>query len=126
MRLKNPTITNVEIAEKLGIGRTTLQAIIRQAKAEGWLQFSDPMTRIEYEIIPKAVDNLNYWLEKRDKVATLETMKGTAFKDYQAYKGTGDNGSTTYLALKIEMPDGEDAPKVIEGKIVGKPKELKE
>jgi hypothetical protein len=124
MRTAEPGITNIEVAKRLGIAPRSLNTLISKASKEGWLKFDDPLSRIEHEIIPKTIDNLNYWLDKKDKTISLETAKGTIFKVYQASKGALE-APQTVLALKIEMAGAESA-KVIEGCVVGKPRQLEE
>jgi hypothetical protein len=116
-------ITNRECAQRMGMTRQNLSYILNKAVAEGWLKFDDPIERLEHEIIPKALDNLTILLNDRDRVATLETMKGTSFPAYREAKGIGD-APQTVLALKIETADPAQA-KIVTGTIVGRPKELK-
>jgi len=115
-----PNITQVEAAQRLGIAYSTLRNYIYRANAEGWLRFEDPLARLEHEIVPSAVQNLSIMLKDQDRVATLETLKGTLFRTYQDIHGSKD-APQTILALKIEMSGGE-SPKFIEGHIVGTPK----
>lgn len=128
MRATEPGISNKEVARRLGITSGTLNSMIHKASKEGWLVFEDPLSRIEYEIVPKVVENLNYFLDQRDKTVTIEAAKGTIFKVFQEAKGLNE-GSTTVLALKIEaappLEKGEQ-PKVIVGEIVGRPRLLEE
>jgi hypothetical protein len=111
LRTLEPDITNTDAAQRLGIARTHLQHCIRLAVKEGWLQFNEPISRIEHEIVPKAIDNLNELLQNKNKMATIETVKNTVFKQYLESKGVRDM-PTTVLALKIE------AAPVVEGEIV--------
>lgn len=126
IRMQDPDITMTEAAKRLNIGRNTLYRAIAQGRAQGWLKLEDPIDRIEYEIIPKTVDNLNYFLDKKDKAVTIEAAKGTIFKQFQEAKGLLENSNTTVLALKIEsLPLTDGAPaKFITGQIIGKPREL--
>ena len=55
---------------------------------------------------------------------TIETAKGTIFKQYQDSKGISD-APQTILALKIETI-GVDDQKIIEGHVVGVARELGE
>ena len=119
-----PNSAKADIAEKMGISAATLYKIITDAQAQGLIKFTDPLERIDYEIIPKIVDNLNHFLDAKDKTVTIEAAKGTLFKSYQESRGISD-GNQTVLALKIEMPDGQDV-KILTGHIVGKPKSLSE
>ena len=124
MRALEPGITTMECAKRMGIAPITLATYISRARRAGWLVFDDPMSRLEHEIIPKVADNLNYYLDQRDRTVTIETAKGTLFKQYQAEQGIQDSAQTV-LAIKIEYPqDLIDSPeiKVISGNIVGKPK----
>lgn len=128
LRAMYPDITNTEIAARMGIKATSLNTLIWRSTKEGLIQFDDPMDKLEYEIIPKVVDNLKAYLDSADDGArlktTLETAKGTIFRQYQEVKGVNQNPQTV-LALKIEMPDG-DSIKLAAGQIVGKPKVLQE
>lgn len=117
-----PNSSKIEIAEKMGISHTTLYKIITEAQAQGLIKFTDPLERIDYEIIPKIVDNLNHFLDARDKTVTIEAAKGTLFRTYQDSKGITD-GAQTVLALRIEQPKEGDI-KILAGHIVGKPKGL--
>jgi hypothetical protein len=118
-QIEDPKITKVETARRLGISQKTLHAVINQAVKEGWLKFDDPLSRIEHEIVPKVVDNLNHFLDKKDKTVTIEAAKGTIFKTYLESKGISE-APQTVLALKIETVDGD--AKVIEGHVLGKPR----
>jgi len=120
MRALEPRITNVEVAKRLGIAVNYLNACITQAKKEGWLRFDDPVARMEYEIVPKVVDNLSMLLDKGDRTATIETAKGTIFKTYQESKGISEQPQTV-LALRIERADGDNM-KIVTGHIVGRSK----
>lgn len=123
-RMKDPGITNVEVAKRMGIAVSHLNTLITDARKEGWLVMEDPMLRLEHEIIPKTVDNLNLLLDQRDKQATLETAKGILFPQFKETKGISDQ-TVTALAIKIEMPDNlPNGPEVqvLSGTIVGRPK----
>lgn len=122
--MAEPGIKSNEIARRIGISPKTLYAYISQANREGWLKFDDPISRIDHEIIPKVLDNISEFLDQKDKTVTIETAKGTIFKQYQDEKGLGEV-SQTVLALKIETVE-PDRVKVITGHIVGKPKALLE
>lgn len=119
-----PDITVSEAAKRIGLAPQTLYNYIHRAGKEGWLKFDSPLERVENEIVPKAVDNLVHLLEVGDKIATIETLKGTVFKTYQA-KHAAQTTSQPILALKIEMVNpSEQSKMVIEGHIVGTPKVL--
>ena len=123
-RAVEPDITTKEVAERLGISTRVLNRHLLRARKEGWLQFEDPLERIEFEIVPKVIDNLSHFLDQQDKQVTIETAKGTIFKQYQESKGLVEN-NVTVLALKIEKPmDGE--PKVVAGTVVGRGRIIEE
>lgn len=124
IRSEHPEMRHGDIAKQLGISPRTLSGIIYKATKEGWLLFSDPVSRIENEIIPKVVDNLNFFLDAKDKTVTIETAKGTIFRKYADEQGIHDMPQTI-LALKIEKSDGPDV-KVAIGSIVGKPRQLED
>ena len=125
LRTINPDITGVDAAQEIGIARQYLYRVISQATREGWLKFDDPMSRVEHELIPKTLDNLNSFLDARDQKVTIEMAKGTIFKAYQEAKGLNPVAQTV-LALKNELPASAEAPRaeIIEGQIVGQPKVL--
>ena len=123
LSMMNPNQPVSAIAEKMGISRTQLYNVIKDGQSAGFLTFDDPLERIEHQIIPKVVDNLNFFLDAKDKTVTIEAAKGTLFKSYQDSKGISD-GNTTVLALKIEQADGGSEVKVLSGHIVGRPKGL--
>ena len=115
-----PGITNVEVAKRLGISTSHLQGCLTEARKEGWLRFEDPMSRMEFEIIPKTLDNLAQLLDNKDKTATIETAKGTIFKSYLNSQGISEQPQTV-LALRIDRADGENM-NIVTGRIVGKSK----
>lgn len=119
MRAEEPGITNNEIAKRLGISPGTLNNYVTRAAAEGWLKFDDPLSRVEYEIVPQVTKNLLKFLKEGDKTVTIETAKGTIFKTYQESKGI-TAAPTTILALRLETPEGDF--QMVSGKIVGQPK----
>ena len=125
MRATEPGIRNTEIAKRMGISPSTLNAVLCKARQEGWLRFDDPMTKLEHEIIPGVVDNLAEFVAKGDKTVTIEVAKGTIFKQYQESKGISDNPMTV-LALKIEAPKPGEDDKIMTGTIVGQPRGLED
>lgn len=122
LKVIEPDITIAEAARKLRISSRALNASILRGVEEGWLRFEDPLSKIEYQIVPKVIRNLNRLLDEGDKNVTIETAKGTIFKQYQESKGLNE-GAKTILALKIEMPEGENIPKLT-GQILGTPRVL--
>ena len=117
-------ITNTEIARRMGISRLTLQRSLTKATQEGWLKFTDPLARVEHEIIPKTLDNMTKFLNEGDRTVTIEAFKSTIARQYLESKGVSD-APQTVLALKIEAADPEQV-KFIGGTVVGKPKELRD
>lgn len=124
LRTKNPGMTVTAAAEEMGVGRSFLYEIIHRSVKEGWLRFDDPIDKIEHQIIPKVLDNIEEFLDKKDKTVTIEAAKGVVWKTYNEVKGLQDVPNTI-LALKIEAVDPSQV-KVISGTVVGKPRELKE
>ena len=111
-----------EIAETLGISVYTLKRALYQATRNGWLQFESPAERLEYELVPKAMDNADFFLGEKSERMTIEVLKGSGvFKTHQAMKVDGEVPHTV-LAIKIEAP--ADGVKMMSGQIVGKPREL--
>lgn len=124
MRGVEPTITVSEAAKRLSVNYRTLQKDIITATREGWLRFEDPLDRIDFQLIPKTLDNLNKLLDDEDKHTTIEVAKNTVFRSYQEAKGIGEQ-QTTVLALKIEHPKDDDRM-IITGEILGQPRALTE
>lgn len=123
-KAKEPTLTNAEIASRMGITSRSLNGYISRATQEGWLKFDDAFARVEYEIIPKTLDNMTKFLNDGDKTVTIEAFKSTIARQYLEAKGVSD-APQTVLALKIEAADPTGV-KVVQGTIVGRPRELKE
>lgn len=125
IRSLEPGITNIEVAKRLGISVGHLNTILSRANKEGWLKFEDPIAKLEYEIVPKVVDNLNYFLDAKDRTVTIETAKGTIFRQFQEVKGISD-APKTVLAIKLELPEGLVQPSPGTGRIVGAPRQIVE
>jgi hypothetical protein len=121
LRGKDPDLTINEAARQLRIPRKTLNAAIQQAVANGWLRFEDPLSRLEFEIVPKVINNLNAWLDENDKTVTIEAAKGMVFPVYREAKGVSE-APQTVLALKIESPTGEQSSAIMTGQILGTPR----
>ena len=70
-----------EIADRIGIKYATLRTMVYKASKEGWLKFTDPTERFQNQIVPKVVDNIEHWIDKKDKTMTIEAAKahGLAF-----------------------------------------------
>ncbi len=125
-RIAEPKITQAEMARRLNIDAATLARAIKAGINEGWLKFDEAMDRMRFEVVPKTLDGLVELLDQKDKKAIIETAKGAIFPIWQAAEGVA-NESALVLGIRIEYPEGHtQAPQVIEGQIVGKPKELKD
>lgn len=122
LRIEDPDINLHDSAKKLKTSKKLLQSAIQRAVEEGWLEFEDPLSKVEFEIVPKVLRNLNAWLDENDKQVTLETAKGVVFPIFRDAKGISD-APQTVLALKIEAPP-EGAPAVIQGQIIGTPRKF--
>lgn len=126
LRGQTPDITLTDAAKEIGIAPRTLASYVRDAAKEGWLQFSNPLEKLEHKVIPQAVDNLLEFLEAKDKQVTIEVARGTIFKSYQESQGM-NKAPQTILALHIETVPQEGVNiGVIEGKILGRPKQILE
>ena len=124
LRTIEPDITNLEIAQRMGLHKQYLYRTINQAVKDGWLSFDDPMARIEHEIVPKALDTISQHLDDGDAKMAIEVAKGAIFPAYKESKGVSQHGTNIAIALKVELPEGLVAPDIIEGQIVGRPKIL--
>ena len=118
----NPDASNVEIAKDLGITVRTLRAALYKGRKQGWLEFSDPLHELKYGMVPKAMENLNLFLDARDKDITRDIIKATVLAEYAAAEGIQQQPNTVF-ALKIELPEGFDkvaASANVRGVIVGR------
>ena len=115
-------LTHKQIGEELGLAAGTVKDIVYKASKANLIQYDDPYQRFENSIVPKVVDNIEYFIDKKDLKMTIEAAKGSGlFKSHQAIKVESE-APQTILALKIEMPPGADVPKVLTGRVVGKPR----
>src|SRR5258708_81266 len=120
---EHPDWTKKEVADAIGTSVKTLTRDLQYAQQHGLVDFDAPLERLRYEIIPGVIDNLANFVKAKDKTVTLETAKATIFKTYQAEEGIID-GQNNVLALKIEMTGVPSDVKIVEGQVVGVPKEL--
>lgn len=126
VKYRREGLTYKEIGQKLDLTAATVKGYVYRAAKEGWLKFENPYERFQNEIIPKVVDNIDYWIMKKDKQMTIEAAKGGGvFQSHQAVRVEGD-APQTVLNLRIEtVPLPLNAlPKVVTGHIVGTPKRL--
>lgn len=124
MKAMEPRLSLAEGARRLNLNPATFKNYIYQATRDGFLKWDDSVDRLTYEIIPKVMDNIKEFVEKKDRVVTLETAKGTVFKQFQAQQGIQDAGQMV-LTLNIETVANEE-PRTIAGVIVGTPKTIEE
>lgn len=124
MALRAKGLNYQQVAEKLGLSYQYVRNLVWRAGKEGWLKFEDPIERFENEILPRVVDNIDYWIAQKDKKMTIEAAKGGGiFKSHQTVKIEG-GAPSQMLALKIEMPPGAPEPTITAGKVVGRPRAL--
>ena len=119
-------LSNKEIAEELGLTHSTVRNYMWRAGKEGWLKFENPYERFENEILPSVVDNIDYWIKKKDKQMTIEAAKGGGiFKSHQALRVENETPQTI-LNLKIEtvQPPTFAEQNIVVGHIIGTPKQL--
>ncbi len=110
-----------EIAEHLGISLATLRTYVTRAAKEGWLQVDDPEARLQFRIAPKVVENIEHFIDQRDKGVTIAAAKGLGlFKSYQAVTVEGE-APGTLLALRIDVLR-DKVDQAIAGTVVGTPK----
>ena len=122
LRSEHKTATMKEIAGMMDLTSNGLYVALRKGIQGGWLKYSDPAERFEMEIVPKVVDNIDHYINLKDKQMTIEAAKGAGiFKTHQAVKVENDTPQAV-LALKIETVPGTDI-KIAAGSIVGKARE---
>lgn len=123
--LKQQGKTNKEVAEELGLAVSTIQSAITKARKAGMLQLYSPADILENEIVPKVVDNINHFLDAKDRIMTVEAAKGLGiFKSHQAVKVEGGEQRQA-LVLNIQFEAPADPTVIKGGRIIGTPK-LKE
>lgn len=72
--LRAAGMRTAEIARALGLGVETVRRYL--AAARQWGALDDVLRDIDCRLVPQAVENLAYWLGKRDKAATLAVLRG--------------------------------------------------
>jgi len=136
IRAMHPELKTADIARKLGLPPNTLYSYISRAVKLGMLKFDDPISRLDYEIAPKVLDNLNTYLDQKDKAVTIEAAKGIIFPAYKEAKGYHEDQNKNVIAIKFEFPTGPDGAssninsgsngnsKALSGTVVGAGKSL--
>lgn len=109
LRIENPDISYDDAAKELGISKNTLRNYVFRAVSEGWLRFEDPLSRLDFEIIPQATQVTLDALAAKDVKVAIEVMKGTVFPEYRAIRGTADAVNNT---IAIQVVGGEGEPQV--------------
>lgn len=126
--LKAQGLKYKQIGEKLGISESRVGQIVWEANKKGLIDYANPHEYFENRLTPKIVQNIEHWLDQKDKKMTIEAAKGAGiFKAHQALKVEGQ-APQNVIALKIEMPPlepGQQAPPVV-GMVVGKPRRVLE
>jgi len=125
IELRGSGFTTAEVSEALGIKPATISEYMRKAVREGWIILDDPRERFEHKIVPKVVDNIEHFIDLKDRTMTIEAAKGSGiFQSHQAVKVDG-TAPQAVLALNINPIAGNE-PTVIRGRVVGRPKEISE
>lgn len=124
---------NVEIAEKLGVSRQKLVALIEKARKEyGWSDLSD---RIAHRAVPQAIENIlkhldhegtEEALKKGMHTITRETVRGVGiFKNHTAVKQESKSENTNVLRVEIvlpNLPSGDSGAQLTEGSVLATPR----
>lgn len=124
---------NAEIADKLGVTRQKLTALITKARKEyGWSDLAD---QIAHRAVPQAVENVVKHLDYEGTAAaqklgqhqmTREVLKGVGvFKTHSAVKQESKNETTNTLRVEIvmpELPPGVQALSLTEGSVFATPR----
>ena len=118
LRIAYPDAPLKELAKKLEVSAKTLSGYITVATEEGWLRFDDSIDRVEFELVPLAIQNAIDLMNAKDPKVTIETLKGTVFPDYRSRKGISENDSNV-IAIRIEGSEG--APQ-LDIRRLGRPK----
>lgn len=96
------------IASLLGVTANTVREYL--ACAREWGGLDDVLRDIEYRLVPRAVENVDYWLQRRDKDMTLEVLKGRGvLKPAVAHAATATPGAT--MTVNVQFVN---APAVVE------------
>lgn len=110
MELRQLGLDYDAIATEIGSTYGYVKALVYTAGKNRWFQGRDWQTtkeRIDNDLIPRALDSLSALINhKNDKIrleATVETLKGTAFKDYDQHTAPVQQ---TIVGIRLEMPPG--------------------
>ncbi len=112
-------VSRDEIAVALKISRETISGYLYKAGKNGWLVFDDPKNTLEYQILHKAVRNLDELLDTTNEEikteVTLKTLDGMVWrKDAQQ----AQQGQQTIVGVRVEVVQGAPT-QVREGTVMG-------
>jgi len=105
-------MSDPDICKALNISEKSLSPYIYRAGKNGWLDIDNPKARIQYQLMHKAVANLDGMLGNDDPLAaktirhetTMKLLEGTVFREFEEQKEAPP--TQTVVAIKIEMPSG--------------------
>jgi hypothetical protein len=111
------------IAKMLGMTPRAVRAALYRARAKGLLD--DITGALEHDSLALAVDGLNYHLERKDKDAIFETLKGLGrFRQYSWAKHDGALTQMPPLTVNIiTAPPRPDQGEVVVSTPMGTPRE---
>lgn len=117
---------NEEIAKALGIEARSIKGMMWKAGRNGWLDFDEPRNRLEYQILPKALQNLddamrseailNTGMSERNAIS-LKIVEGTLYPQFATQAAPAANA--TLVGVRVEIVGGSEKPLVREGTIMG-------
>ena len=105
MRIQQPNWSTARIATELGMSKASLYRSIGQARKKGILKIEDVEDQIEHVLKPKVMENIEHYLNEKDKEMTIQAAKGIGI--FTPKQGSADQ-PTTVIGIKIEMPPGAD------------------
>lgn len=114
-------ISFAEVGRRLGYTGDYIARCVHESIRNGDIIINEPMDRVEFDLIPLALDGLKNLLQAQDPKAIIETAKGTIFPIFKESKGVKEVTSTV-LAIDVKLPDGSENAKLVTGHIVGRPK----
>jgi hypothetical protein len=105
-------MSDPDICKALNISEKSLSPYIYRAGKNGWLDIDNPKARIQYQLMHRAVSNLDEMLENDAPLATktirhettMKLLEGTVFREFEEQKESAPN--QTVVAIRIDMPSG--------------------
>lgn len=117
-------VAREEIAKTLNLSPKTIPGYLYKAGANGWLTFTDPKDTLEYQILHKAVRNLDELLDVPDlEVKTEVTLKALDGMLWRKQDQGHQNTQQSIVAVKVEVVNG-GVTEVREGTVMGAGKYL--